>query len=213
MPLSTEIKEMIKSAVSKKDEKSESGEPTSSIQEVSPFPVSKIPSEEEAIDLMKNMGLLEKIIEHAKIVMKEAESIAQDIKNVDINFNLVKIGALLHDIGRTQSHDINHGEVGGNLCRKLNLPEELARVVETHVMGGLKPKEAASFGLNARSFLPETIEEKVVCLADKRVSGINKVLIEERFEKWFLRYGKTEFLKAQIDRVKELQLFILSLIN
>ncbi len=91
----------------------------------------------------------------------------------------------------------------------MGFPETLARIAECHILAGLTAEEAASFGLPKKDYIPVTIEEKIVCLADKYISGVEKVSIEERFSSWELRWGKTDFLLSQKERALELEREIL----
>ncbi|MBW2992650.1 HDIG domain-containing protein, partial [Candidatus Woesearchaeota archaeon] len=60
-------------------------------------------NEKQAIQLLKkyskgNRKVLELVLNHSKAVQKVALELAKDIP--DINIDLIKIGSLLHDIGR-----------------------------------------------------------------------------------------------------------------
>lgn len=87
--------------------------------------------------------------------------------------------AMLHDIGVTRCDApsifcfgtepyIRHGLVGGEILRAEGLPAH-ARVSERHTGAGLTAADisAQRLPLPAEDFLPETIEEKAVCYADK----------------------------------------------
>jgi cell fate (sporulation/competence/biofilm development) regulator YmcA (YheA/YmcA/DUF963 family) len=50
-----------------------------------------------------------------------------------------------------------------------------------------------------------TLEEKIICLADKYIAGTKEVSIEQRFEKWFNKYGKTQVLTKAKKRIEEIQ--------
>ena len=171
-----------------------------------------LPTKEEAIEIMKNLGLPKNIINHELAVMRKARNLAHNITKVEVDIELVKIGALMHDIGRCVLHSMTHGPVGGDIIRKLgfNSSEKLARVVERHLLAGLTIDEAKKFDLPERLYIPETIEEKLVCFSDKLLSGTRKVTIEKRFHRWIEKHGLNEFLKEQIKRVKILEEEILA---
>jgi uncharacterized protein len=174
--------------------------------------VGYIPSKSEALTILQKMNLSKNIINHVLAVSRKAIKIATQINVVPINLKLVRIGALLHDIGRSQSHDYDHAVIGGNIIRKeLKFSEQLARIAETHILGGISKEEAKEFGLPLNEYLPETIEEKIVCLADKYFIGVKKVTIEQRFKNWFLRYGENDFLLRSKKRVEDLEIFIYKL--
>lgn len=171
-----------------------------------------LPTKEEAIEIMKNLGLPKNIINHELAVMRKARNLAHNITKVEVDIELVKIGALMHDIGRCVLHSMAHGPVGGDIIRELGFKssEKLARVVERHLLAGLTMDEAKKFELPERSYIPETIEEKLVCFSDKLISGTRKVTIEKRFQRWTEKHGLNEFLEEQIKRAKILEEEILA---
>ena len=94
---------------------------------------------------------------------------------------LIRAGALLHDIGIRKCHApdigcngklpyIAHGIAGAAMLRKLDPElEKIARICERHTGTGLSAAEIKKRGipLPERDLMPETPEEKLVCLADK----------------------------------------------
>ncbi|MHA1674452.1 MAG: HD domain-containing protein [Promethearchaeota archaeon] len=171
-----------------------------------------LPSKNEAMQLMKRLKIPRNIINHQVAVMRKALDLAYNITKADVNIELVRIGALVHDIGRYKTHDMSHGLEGGIFLRKQGYSEELARIAETHSLAGLTAEEAVEFGLPNLDYLPHSLEEKLVCLADKYHSGSREVSIEKRFERWILKHGETPFLVSQLKRAKELEEEILRLI-
>jgi len=166
-----------------------------------------LPTKDEAIEIMKNLGLPRNIINHELAVMRKARDLAHNITKVKVDIELVKIGALMHDIGRSVIHSMAHGPVGGDIIRKLGFKdsEKLAKVVERHLLAGLTIDEAKICELPERNYIPETIEEKIVCFSDKLLSGTRKVTIEKRFQRWIEKHGLNDFLKKQINRAKILE--------
>ena len=75
----------------------------------------------------------------------------------------------------------------------------------SQILGGLDKEDAKVVGLPERDFLPNSIEEKIICLADKHMAGIREVSIEERFRRWFLKYGKTKILLKSKKRIESIQ--------
>jgi len=171
-----------------------------------------LPTKDEAIEIMKFLGLPRNIINHELAVMRKARDLAHNITKVEVDIELVKIGALMHDIGRSVIHSMAHGPVGGDIIRKLGFKssEKLAKVVERHLLAGLSIDEAKLFELPERNYIPETIEEKIVCFSDKLLSGTRKVSIEKRFQRWTEKHGLNDFLKEQINRAKILEEEILA---
>ena len=97
--------------------------------------------------------------------------------NIDTQF--VEEAAMLHDLGifltdaprihcyGTESY-LCHGYLGAELLRGLGL-ERHARVCERHTGTGLTKEQIVANGWNlpVKDFVPETIEEQLVCFADK----------------------------------------------
>jgi uncharacterized protein len=92
-----------------------------------------------------------------------------------LDLALVEAGALLHDLGRSVTHGVDHGAVGGGLARGLGLPVAVVRIVERHVGAGSPAVEAAELGLPGGDYVPESLEEKLVCYADKLAKGDGEV--------------------------------------
>lgn len=176
-------------------------------------PLSKdIPTKDEAIELMRDLHIHQNIINHQLAVLREAREIAYNIKEYPVDLELVKAGAIIHDIGRFNTHGFHHGPIGADFLRYLGYPEKLARIVEKHLMAGLTKEDAKQFNLPDRDYIPRTIEEKIVCIADKYVMGTKKVTIRERFDRWFERYGENDFLQNQMQQARVLEEEILKLI-
>ncbi|MFX1473924.1 MAG: HDIG domain-containing metalloprotein [Promethearchaeota archaeon] len=97
------------------------------------------------------------ILKHCEATQYKAVYIAQMVSTcLSIDTALVSIGALLHDIGRAQVHDITHGVIGGQILLEEGYSNQVVRVVERHVLGGFTTSEASLIGLPHRSFLPVT---------------------------------------------------------
>ncbi len=151
----------------------------------------EIPSFEEALKILKTSGCSPQVIRHCKAVSNLAVRIAEKCKRngVEVDLNLVRIGALLHDIGRSKTHSVHHPIVGSKIARSFNLPEQIIRIIERHLGGGLTAKEASELGWPCEDYLPETIEEKIVTYADKLIDGERIVPIQETIKKLSRRLG------------------------
>lgn len=165
-----------------------------------------LPNRDLAIELMKKLKLPVSIRYHSLQVAKKALEIANTVTKVKLDKDLIEMGALLHDIGRTKTHGFKHALIGGKILRERGFPGSLARMCETHILGGLDKEDSIEVGLPEKDFLPVSIEEKIVCLADKIVgSSGQQVTIEERFDKWFLKHGRTKILLKAKKRIKNIQ--------
>ena len=141
---------------------------------------SKLPSREQAIELLRKNNCPPEVIRHCEVVADLALEIAQKLQNkgLKVDMHLVEIGALLHDIGRSKSHSVDHGLVGAEIVLSVGLPEALARIIKRHVGGGITEQEATYFGWPKDVYVPETLEEKIVSYADKRIDNGKRVSIE-----------------------------------
>jgi uncharacterized protein len=164
-----------------------------------------LPTSDFAFDLLRILKVPYQVRKHSIKVAQKALEIANKIKKKKVDKDLVEIGALLHDIGRAKTHGFNHALLGGKILKERGLPNQLVRVCETHILGGLDREDAKLIGLPDDEYLPKTLEEKIICVADKLTAGSKEVTIEQRFSKWFSKYGKTTLLLKSKKRIEEMQ--------
>ncbi|MCG7847935.1 MAG: HD domain-containing protein [ANME-2 cluster archaeon] len=83
----------------------------------------------------------------------------------------VFVGAALHDIGYIRINGIRHGIVGGEIALELGYSKRIARIIETHIVGGISKELiiASNLDLPIQDFLPIALEEKIVACADQLV--------------------------------------------
>jgi len=145
----------------------------------------ELPSREQAIELLRKNNCPPKIINHCEAVAKLSLEIACKLekKGIKINLKLVESGALLHDIGRTKSHAVDHGVVGAKIAESEGFPEELVKVIKRHVGGGITAQEAEKFGWPKDTYEPVTLEEKIVSYADKLIDNSKRVPIDLEIER------------------------------
>ncbi|MDD1720832.1 MAG: HDIG domain-containing protein [Euryarchaeota archaeon] len=139
--------------------------------------MSSFPSYEQALQFLYTCGCSEKIIKHVQAVSKYGVEVAESCS--DANVELVRIGGLLHDIGRCRTHQINHGIAGAQILRRNNIDERIARIAERHVGAGITADEAAGLGLPSGTYVPQTIEEKIVAAVDNLIEGSKRVSIDK----------------------------------
>ena len=111
-----------------------------------------LPSREQAIELLHKNHCPSKVINHCEAVANLALEIAEKLvqKGYKVDLKLVEAGALLHDLGRSKSHAVDHGLVGAKIAESEGLPEELVRVIKRHVGGGITAQEAGAVWLAKR---------------------------------------------------------------
>ena len=140
---------------------------------------------EDALRALRQAGCSDKVVQHCLAVERTALEIGRRIheKGHEIDLKIVSIGALLHDIGRARTHNIEHGVEGAKILCKLGLGK-FARFAECHLGAGIPATETRELGLPARNFIPKTTEEKVVTYADKLVMKHHKTSYKRALE-WF----------------------------
>nr|WP_048198738.1 HDIG domain-containing metalloprotein [Methanocella arvoryzae] len=140
---------------------------------------------EEALALLKKYGTSDSVIEHVKAVRDYAMELAAQH---DCDRELVEAGALLHDIGRSRTHSIDHAIIGAAILRQEGVDERIIRITERHIGAGLTDEDAVNLGLPPGDYLPKTMEEKIVCQADNLMGSKDRISIHEAIataeEKW-----------------------------
>lgn len=171
----------------------------------------KLPSRKQALRLLKENGCSTNIVNHCLAVAEVAGETAKILtkKGLSVNLELVAIGALLHDIGRSRTHGVNHAVEGARIAKSAGLPGNVISIIKRHVGGGITGSEARALGWSDVDFyVPVTIEEKVVSFADKLVQGSTKVPVDVEIERLY-----TEGKPKAAERVKKLHDEIAELIG
>jgi len=132
-----------------------------------------IPSEGEALALHKKYGSNERIVSHCRTVAKVASLLADEFRmqGKAADARVVAAGALLHDIGRTRVQTVGHGLEGSMMLEGEGVEKSVVDVVRKHVGAGISELEAKSLGLPPLDYVPSTLEERIVCFADKMVDS------------------------------------------
>ncbi len=154
------------------------------------------------------------LLSHSRSVADLALEIAH-AKSLPLSDDDIRAAAMLHDIGiiRTNAPGIGcygsapyltHGAIGADMLRGAGAPEAYARVAERHTGAGLTAGEIAAAGLPlppGRSYMPETLLERLICYADcfysKGGDGLKKSL--DRVERSMAKFGP-----AVLTRFREL---------
>jgi uncharacterized protein len=140
---------------------------------------SRLPNEKECIDMLRAAGCSEKVVRHCCTVNLVAMTIA---RACDADQELVNAGSWLHDIGRAVTHGARHVSEGVIIARRQGLPESLVLIISRHIAAGLTDEEATMLGLPPGEYMPETLEEKIVCHADNLVGDVKILTLEESVE-------------------------------
>lgn len=132
------------------------------------------------------------LIEHSRMVLGKCLDIAEKIRYRAPDISFLKEAAMLHDIGiflakaphigcYGNKDYICHGYLGRDLLEREGLPMH-ALVCERHVGVGLSLRDIIdrNLPLPARDMLPVTLEEKIICYADKFYSKKPDALCSEK---------------------------------
>lgn len=119
------------------------------------------------------------IVRHGRQVAQKALDIASKIPHSNPDLHFIQEAAVLHDIGvfLTNSPELGcngeypyvcHGYLGREILEKKGLPRH-ALVCERHVGVGITAEEIKRrrLPLPVRDMVPVSIEEKIICFADK----------------------------------------------
>ena len=164
----------------------------------------QLPSRRKALSLLIQSGCSRGVIRHCKAVANLAIEIAKACKKKGINLNirLVEVGALLHDIGRSKTHSVNHVMVGVEIAKSLDLRGSVVSIIERHAGSGISKDEAQKLGWPVKDYVPQTLEENIVTYADKLIEGLKRVSIERVLEK-FLRDNLPQSSILRMKRLHE----------
>jgi uncharacterized protein len=141
----------------------------------------RIPTDAEILALhakhSPTPAALDMVYGHCLVVREIAEQILGRADDVD--GDLVRAGALLHDIGVYRLYDdageldhanyIRHGVLGHELLAEEGLPERICRFASHHTGVGISRDEVIRQGLTIppADYMAETQEEAIVMYADK----------------------------------------------
>ena len=169
-----------------------------------------LPSREQAIRLLHESGCSRNVIKHCKAVTELALEIAKACKEkgLNVDLELVEIGALLHDIGRAKTHSVHHAIIGAEMAKAMGMPEKVISIIKRHVGGGISKQEAERLGWPQDIYIPQTLEEKIVSYADKLINGSRRVPIE----KTLADFSK-KIPPQAIERIKKLHEEMMNLIG
>ena len=146
------------------------------------------------------------LIQHSKMVTEKALRIAKKVKHLNPDLNFIEEAAMLHDIGIFLTNEpkigcygdrpyICHGYLGREILEKEGFPKH-ALVCEKHIGVGitLEDIEEKELPLPKRDMIPLSVEEQIICFADKFFSKDSDFLLKEkpleRVRKGISKYGE-----------------------
>lgn len=132
------------------------------------------------------------MVTHGELVKKKALDTAKKLRALKPDIQFISEAAMLHDIGMilTDAPGIDchgkfpyiaHGYLGAKLLKKAGLPRH-ALVSERHTGTGISRQEIIKkkLPLPKRNMIPLTLEEKIICFADKFFSKNPAQLSKEK---------------------------------
>jgi len=119
------------------------------------------------------------LLKHSRQVADRCLAITRKHRELPVDMQFLEEAAMLHDIGVFRCHApsiwchgtepyIRHGLIGGEILRSEGFPQH-ARVAERHTGTGLTREaiERQQLPLPPQDYIPETLEEQMICYADK----------------------------------------------
>ena len=167
-----------------------------------------LPSSRNIVALHKKYAMNKEIFKltyvHCQIVSDIALSIVDSL-NSNVNRELIRVGALLHDIGVYKLYDstegkinkeryIRHGITGYKLLKSEGFNDKICRFASHHTGVGLTKADIIKQNLDLplQNFLAESEEEQVVMYADKFHSKTEPPYFNsyEWSKKYITKFGK-----------------------
>ena len=150
---------------------------------------------------------------HARKVTDFALEMARNHPELDMDLQFIEEAAMLHDLGifLTDAPGIHcygsaqylcHGYLGAEILRSLGY-EHHARVCERHTGTGLRKEQILANGwdIPAMDLMPETLEEQLICFADKFFSKTKYLHTSRTFEQVVESMRKIS--EESVEKVKE----------
>ncbi len=147
-----------------------------------------IPSEDACWRIISDMGMLENIVAHSLQVCRVSLFLTDHLGLPELNRELIRAAALLHDITKTRSFRTqeDHAETGARLIADLGYPE-VAGIVGQHVRLNRYGSASAA-----------PVDAEIVNYADKRVLHDRIVPLSERMGYILEKYGSAPERKRTI---------------
>ena len=153
------------------------------------------------------------LVKHGRQVADKAVETAMRVSHLNPNLNFIKEAAILHDIGifETDSPSLGcsgkhpyvcHGYLGRKILENKGLPMH-GLVCERHVGVGISFEEIKRYHLPLpqRDMVPISIEEQIICYADKFYSKNGKTGGDEKTVEDILnalqKYGPEKVIRFQ----------------
>jgi uncharacterized protein len=120
------------------------------------------------IETLQKSGCPDEAVTHSIEVARKALEISSRVR-LPVDRKLIIRGAVYHDLGKSKTYGMQHGEIGAQMAQDLNLGNEITQIILKHIRGGLTEQEAVELGLPIRDYTLKTPEEKIIIYADRLV--------------------------------------------
>lgn len=158
------------------------------------------------------------LIKHSQAVVGKALKVAKKVKNLKPDLKFIEEASMLHDIGifLTKAPEIDcygkkpyvcHGYLGRKILEREGLPRH-ALVCERHVGVGITKEDIKkqNLPLPKRDMVPVSIEEKIICFADKFFSKKQRISKERSIDE--IKNNLSKFGEDKVKKFEEwLKLF------
>ncbi len=154
------------------------------------------------------------LVNHSNMVTERAFEIAKKLKHLNPDLNFIKEAAMLHDIGIFFTNEpkigcygnkpyVCHGYLGREILEKEGFPKH-ALICERHIGVGISRNdiEEKKLPIPKRDMIPVSIEEQIICYADKFFSKDSEFLLKEKSIKSIREYI-SKFGEDKIKRFDE----------
>lgn len=152
----------------------------------------QVPSEQECFVILQSAQTPPKVIEHCKRVAELSWAIGSCLirSGCQMNLDLIKAAALLHDIAKGKP---SHAQTGADMLMKY---PDVAQIVAEHTDICLNPTQPLT-------------EKEIIYLTDKLVSEDRIITIRERFAGPLERYKNdstvTEKIRQRLGNAEKIQ--------
>jgi uncharacterized protein len=134
------------------------------------------------IETLQKAGCPDEAVSHSIEVARKALEISSRVK-IPVDRKLIIRGGVYHDLGKSKTYGMQHGEIGAQMAQELNLGNEIIQIILKHIRGGLTEPEAIELGLPVRDYTLKTPEEKIVIYADRMVDIYTDGIVPNTDEK------------------------------
>ena len=147
------------------------------------------------------------LVTHSRSVTNKALSLARLHPEMELDLSFIEEAAMLHDIGiflcnapeidcHGSAEYICHGYLGADLMRKEGFPRH-ALVCERHTGITLDMIEQRHLPLPHRIMVPVSLEEQLICFADKFYSKtkLDKEKPVEKVKQGLVKYGEETVIR------------------